>query len=240
MHVLQRHRAGFPTSGSCCYSASSSSVSEMGKAYSKKFPTSSSLLEMKAQETKGKESLLPFQVTLFFPSLGSGLSSPHYETSPSRGETHLPPPVAPRPVPRELGPQQVHPFRIKGWTQQFNHLNLAVGGHREEKRNGWGREEPNDHPWPSCPPSHSTFHATNTQPWGKSCEGEKSTVIIYWLAEAVIWAVLWKVLGFLMYGRQKAPKLGCLGWHLQWREGAWCLASLPLMGPKRLTVLNPF
>lgn len=62
----------------------------------------------------------------------------------------------------------------------------------------------------------------------------------YLLAEAVICAVLCKVFGLLMYGRQKAPKLGRLGWHLQWGEDAWCLASLSLMGPQRLTVLNPF
>lgn len=71
-------------------------------------PTSSSLMEMKAQEMKGKESLLSFQVTLFSPSFGSGVSFPHCGTSPSRSEAHLPPPVAPRLVPRELRPLWVH------------------------------------------------------------------------------------------------------------------------------------
>lgn len=71
-------------------------------------PTSSSLMEMKAQEMKGKESLLSFQVMLFSPSFGSGVSFPHCENSPSRTEAHLPPPVAPRLVPRELRPLWVH------------------------------------------------------------------------------------------------------------------------------------
>jgi len=65
-------------------------------------------------------------------------------------------------------------------------------------------------------------------------------VIIYSPAEVVNLCYIMKVLGFLIYGRQKDPKLGRLGCHCQWRQGAWRLASLSFMGPWYLTMLNPF
>lgn len=143
VHVLQRHGAGSPTSGSCCHSSSSSSFSEMGKAHWKKFPTSSSLLEMKAQEMKGKESLLPLQVLLF-----SFLSLIWvWAIFPTLWNLHLPPPVAPRLVPRELGPQHVQPL-IKAWTKQFNHSNLATGGKKGMVE--WGKSQVTT-PGPAAP-----------------------------------------------------------------------------------------
>lgn len=50
MHVLQRHRAGSPTSGSCCYSASSFSVSENGESLLKEI---SNLLLLAGNESTG-------------------------------------------------------------------------------------------------------------------------------------------------------------------------------------------
>lgn len=155
VRVLQKHRAGSPTSGSCCYSASSSSVSEMERTYSKKWVSNFLLLdgnESTGDERKGIPAIFPGHAFLpliwvwgIFPTLWE---LPQQEWGSSTSTSG--PKACAKGAEATVGPQHIQPL-IKEWEKKLRHLNLALGGHRGTDRNGWWGKEPTDCPWPSCP-----------------------------------------------------------------------------------------
>lgn len=67
----------------------------------------------------------------------------------------------------------------KGMKKEIKALKSCLGWTQGDRQEWLMGERANWPPLALLPPSHSTFHANNTQPWGECCAGEKSTVIIY-------------------------------------------------------------
>lgn len=164
VHVLQRSRGGSPTSGSCCYSGPSSSVSEMGRAYSKKgvhLPPPWG--ERKRRIWKERNPCCLPTSRFSPPHLGLGYP-PLTMRPPLAGVRliYLYPKACAKGPEATVGPQHVQPL-TKGWTKQFRHLNLALGGNRGKGRNGWGGKSQPTAPLPSAsqvrahfmPPAHN-------------------------------------------------------------------------------------